>query len=150
MKKLFDTEDAWSNLILRVFLGVIMFPHGAQKLLGWFGGGGYAGTMGYFTEKLGIAAVLAFLVIMVEFFGSLGLIVGFLSRIAALGILVDMIGAIWLVHWPNGFFMNWFGKKAGEGFEFHLLVIAISAAILFSGAGKWSLDRKIAGSPTED
>lgn len=145
MKKLFYTKDTWSNLILRVFLGVVMFPHGAQKLLSWFGGGGYAGTMSFFTEKMHISAVLAFLVIMVEFFGSLGLIVGFLSRIAAFGVLCNMIGAIWLVHWPHGFFMNWSGKKAGEGFEFHLLVIAISLAILFSGAGKWSFDRKIAG-----
>ena len=145
MKQLFYTKDAWSNLILRVFLGVVIFPHGVQKLLGWFGGGGYTNTMGFFTEKMHISAVLAFLVIMVEFFGSLGLIVGFLSRIAAFGILCNMIGAIWLVHWPNGFFMNWYGKKAGEGFEFHLLVIAISLAILFAGAGKWSFDRKIAG-----
>ncbi len=144
MKKyFFYTEDAWTNLILRLFLGVVMFPHGAQKLLGWFGGFGYSGTMGFFTDKLHIPAILAFIVIMVEFFGSLGLIVGFLTRIAAFGVLCNMIGAIAIVHWPYGFFMNWSGKQAGQGFEFHLLAIAISLALIIAGAGKWSIDRSL-------
>lgn len=144
MKKyFFYTDDVWSNLILRIFLGVVMFPHGAQKLLGWFGGNGFSGTMGYFTGKMHIPVILAFIIIMVEFFGSLGLIVGFFTRIAAFGVLCNMIGAIAIVHWQYGFFMNWSGKQAGQGFEFHLLAIAISLALIIAGAGKWSIDRSL-------
>ncbi len=140
MKALFQTNDAASLLILRLTLGAVMFPHGAQKLLGWFGGYGFGGTMSLFTDKMGIPAVLAFLVILAESFGSLGLIVGFLTRIAAFGIAWVMVGAIFLVHVRHGFFMNWFGQQAGEGFEYHLLVIGISLALLLSGGGKWSVD----------
>jgi putative oxidoreductase len=144
MRTLFQTDEAWSSLILRVMLGVVMFPHGAQKLLGWYGGFGFAGTMGYFTEQMHIPAVLAFLVIMGESFGALGLIVGFLTRVSTFGTLCIMLGAIAMVHWPNGFFMNWFGKQAGEGFEYHLLVIGMSIALLIAGGGKWSVDGAIA------
>jgi len=144
MKALFQTGDSWSELILRVTLGVVMFPHGAQKLFGWFGGFGFAGTMGFFTEKMGIPAVLAFLVIITESLGSLGLIVGFLTRLTAFGIFCIMVVAIAMVHWPHGFFMNWSGKQAGEGFEYHLLVIGIAVVLMLYGAGKWSVDRQIA------
>src|SRR5947208_9889285 len=144
MRTLFQTDEAWFSLILRVMLGVVMFPHGAQKLLGWFGGFGFAGTMGFFTEQMHIPAVIAFLVIMGESFGALGLIVGFLTRFSAFGMLCIMLGAITLVHWPNGFFMNWAGKQAGEGFEYHLLVIGMSLALLLAGAGKRSVDGAIA------
>lgn len=144
MKRLFSTDDAWSSLILRVMLGIVMFPHGAQKLLGWYGGFGFSGTMGFFTGQMHIPAFLAFLVIIGESFGSIGLIIGFLSRVAAFGIACIMVGAILLVHWPNGFFMNWFGKQAGEGFEFHLVVLAMSIAILIAGSGRWSVDGEIA------
>ncbi len=144
MKALFQTDEAWSSLVLRVVLGVVMLPHGAQKLLGWFGGFGFAGTMGFFTEQMHIPAALAFLVIIAESFGSLGLIVGFLTRIAAFGISCIMVVAIAMVHWPHGFFMNWFGKQAGEGFEYHLLVLGIAVVLMVAGAGKWSIDRVIA------
>jgi putative oxidoreductase len=144
MRTLFQTDEAWSSLILRVMLGVVMFPHGAQKLLGWYGGFGFGGTMGFFTEQMHIPAVLAFLVIVGESFGALGLIVGFLTRVSAFGMLCIMLGAITLVHWPNGFFMNWSGKQAGEGFEYHLLVIGMSIALLIAGGGKWSVDGAIA------
>ncbi|MBI5379007.1 MAG: DoxX family protein [Nitrospirae bacterium] len=143
MKILFKTDDAWSGLILRVMVGVVMFPHGAQKLLGWFGGFGFSGTMGFFTEKLGLPALVAFLVIIGESLGSMALIAGFLTRFVALSFMIIMIGAIGLVHWPYGFFMNWFGQQAGEGFEYHLLVIAIAAALMIAGSGKWSVDRLI-------
>ncbi|MBI4402092.1 MAG: DoxX family protein [Nitrospirae bacterium] len=143
MKSLFQTDEAWTGLILRVMLGVVMFPHGAQKLLGWFGGFGFSGTMGFFTDQMHIPAVLAFLVVITESFGSLGLIIGLLSRVAAFGIACIMVVAIWLVHWPHGFFMNWFGKQAGEGFEYHLLVLAVCAALLLTGGGKWSVDGAI-------
>jgi len=144
MKTLFQTDESWSSLILRVTLGVVMFPHGAQKLLGWFGGFGFAGTMGFFTDKMHLPAVIAFLVIIGESFGSLGLILGFLSRLTAASYVLIMLGAIYMVHWPNGFFMNWSGKQAGEGFEYHLLVIGMSLALLIAGGGKWSVDGAIA------
>lgn len=143
-KTLFQTDDAWSSLILRVALGAVMFPHGAQKLFGWFGGFGFSGTMGFFTEKMNIPAPLAFLVILAESLGALALIAGFLGRVMAFLIGCVMIGAIWLVHLPNGFFMNWFGAQAGEGFEYHLLVLGISVALMIAGSGKWSVDRVIA------
>jgi putative oxidoreductase len=144
MRKLFATHDSWSLLILRVTLGVVMFPHGAQKLLGWYGGYGFSGTMDMFTNKMGIPAALAFLVIMTEFFGSLGLILGFLTRVAAFGVFCIMVVAVAMVHWPNGFFMNWSGKQAGEGFEYHLLAIGIALVLMIYGAGKGSVDQGVA------
>ena len=144
MKTLFQTDEAWSSLILRVMLGLVMFPHGAQKLMGWYGGFGFAGTMGFFTEQMHVPAAIAFLVIMGESFGALGLIAGFLTRFSAFGVFCIMSGAIFMVHLPNGFFMNWFGKQAGEGFEYHLLVIGMSIALMIAGGGRWSVDGAIA------
>jgi len=144
MRKLFETDEAWSGLILRIMLGVVMFPHGAQKLLGWYGGFGFAGTLGFFTEQMHLPWLVALLVIIGESFGSLGLLIGLLTRFTAASMALIMVGAIGLVHWPNGFFMNWSGKQAGEGFEYHLLVIAICAALVITGAGKWSVDSVIA------
>ena len=149
MKKIFQTANSWSILIIRVMLGIVMFPHGAQKLFGLFGGYGFSGSLGFFTDKMHIPAFFAFLAIMAEGLGSIGLIIGFLTRVAAFGILCNMIVAIWMVHWPHGFFMNWFGNQKGEGFEYHLMAIAICLALLISGGGKWSVDRAIAGSPEE-
>ncbi len=131
-------------MILRVLLGVVFLPHGMQKLLGWFGGYGFDGTMGFFTGTLGIPAVLAFLAIIAEGLGSLGLLTGFLTRISAFGIGVNMVVAIILLHLQHGFYMNWSGKQAGEGYEFHLLVIAMSIALIIKGGGKWSVDRIVA------
>jgi len=144
MKAFFQTDDSWAGLILRVTLGLVIFPHGAQKLLGWYGGFGFDGTLGFFTEKMGLPWIIAFLIIMGESFGSLGLLVGFLTRFSAASIGVIMLGAITLVHWPNGFFMNWFGKQAGEGFEYHLLVLGIAIALTVIGAGRWSVDQQVA------
>ena len=144
-KKLLQTDTDTTSLILRLFLGVVIFPHGAQKLLGWFGGHGFSGTMGFFTGTLGIPAVLAFLVIVAEFFGALGLITGFLTRVGALGIGAVMAVAT-TMHASNGFFMNWSGNQAGEGFEYHLLALALSAAVLIRGAGRWSVDGLLSNS----
>jgi putative oxidoreductase len=127
--------------VLRLVLGVIFFAHGAQKMLGWFGGSGFSATMGAFTQQMGIPAPLAFLAIAAEFFGGLGLIVGLLGRIAALGILCNMVVAIGIVHWRFGLFMNWFGSQPGEGFEYHLLAIGLALAIVMKGAGALSFDR---------
>lgn len=144
MKRLLETDEAWTGLILRVMLGVVMFPHGAQKLLGWYGGFGFTGTLGFFTEQMHLPWLVALLVIIGESFGSLGLLIGLLTRFTAASMALIMVGAIGLVHWPHGFFMNWSGKQAGEGFEYHLLVIAIGAALLITGGGKWSVDSVIA------
>ena len=142
LKRLMGTSNDVTLTILRMVLGVVFFAHGAQKMLGWFGGYGFHATIGSF-EHMGMAAPVAFLVICTEFFGGLGLIVGLLTRIAALGIGGEMIGAIFMVHLQNGFFMNWMGTQKGEGFEYHLLAIAIAAVLLLRGAGAYSVDRAI-------
>ena len=121
-----------------------MFPHGAQKALGWFGGNGFSGTMGFFTSQMHIPALFAFLAIAAEFAGSIALVTGFLSRIAAFGIAVVMAVAIVTVHFANGFFMNWYGNQKGEGFEYHLLAIGLALMVIISGPGKFSIDRLIA------
>ncbi|MGI9064028.1 MAG: DoxX family protein [Pseudonocardiaceae bacterium] len=138
----FTTSDDYAALVMRVFLGVVIFPHGAQKLLGWFGGLGFGGTMDYFAG-LGVPAAVAFLVIVTEFFGSLALIVGLVSRVAAFGIGCIMIGASLIVHLPYGFFMDWFGQLSGEGFEYHILVVGLAAAVVIKGSGARSLDHRI-------
>jgi len=136
---LVQTDGTLVPLILRLALAVVIFPHGAQKLLGWFGGYGFKGTMGYFTGS-GFPASLAFLAIIAEFFGSLGVVLGLLTRVAAFGIGCVMAVAIFKVHTPNGFFMNWYGNQKGEGYEFHLLALGLALALIIGGAGLWSLD----------
>jgi len=117
-----------------------MFPHGAQKVLGTSGGMGFTNTMHLFTSTLHIPVVFAFLAILAEFAGSVGLVLGFLSRLCALGITVNMVVAILKVHAAYGFFMNWTGKQAGEGYEYHILAIGLGLVVLLQGGGKWSLD----------
>jgi len=145
MKTFFQTNEEWSYLILRVMLGIVIFPHGAQKLLGWFGGHGFDGTMEFFTGKLGVPMVIAFMIIIGESLGSLGLIAGFMTRLCAVGVLCIMSGAIVMAHWSNGFFMNWFGNQEGEGFEYHLLAIGICLPLILYGGGKLSVDGCISG-----
>lgn len=144
MRQLFQTDDAWTGLVLRLTLGLVMFPHGVQKLLGWYGGFGFDGTMGFFTQQMGMPWLVAFLVIVGESFGSVALLVGFLTRFTAASFGIIMLGAITMVHLPHGFFMNWSGKQQGEGYEYHLLVIGMTLALLITGAGRWSVDRMIA------
>src|SRR6202140_265098 len=142
MKKLMSSGNDVAFALLRVVLGVVFLAHGSQKMLGLFGGYGFHATMEFFTH-MGMPAAVAFLIICTEFFGGLGLIFGLLTRIAALGISGLMIGAIFMVHLPNGFFMNWMGTQKGEGFEYHLLALAMAAALLLRGAGAFSLDRTL-------
>ena|SRR6185436_19089489 len=142
---LLQTDDDAVSLILRLALGLVMLPHGAQKVLGVFGGTGFQGTMAFFTGPLGIPAPLAALAIAAETLGSLGLIFGFVTRVAALGIGSVMVVAAVMVHRPNGFFMNWMGNQKGEGFEYHILALAIAIAVLIKGGGKWSIDRALSG-----
>ncbi len=140
-QKIVNTKADCTVTMLRLVLGIVFFAHGAQKLLGWFGGYGFSGTMDFFTHQMGIPAPLALLAMAAEFFGGLGLIFGFLGRIAASGIMVNMIVAIAMVHRHNGLFMNWTGTQKGEGFEYHLLAIAIALTILIKGAGALSVGR---------
>jgi putative oxidoreductase len=145
LKKFFATDKNFSTTILRVMLGVVMFPHGAQKLLGWFGGRGYEATVrGFTTGNLHLPELLAVLIVLTESVGALGLVAGFFTRLAALAITVDMACAAILVHSKIGFFMNWSGTAKGEGFEYHLLMIAMGLAVLIKGGGLWSLDGVIA------
>jgi putative oxidoreductase len=142
MHWLVETNGGVVPLILRLTLAVVMFPHGAQKTFGWFGGQGFRGTMAFFT-KSGFPPALAFVAVMAEFLGPLGLAVGLLTRVAALGIAAVMLVAI-MVHKQHGFFMNWFATQPGEGVEYHLLALGLALALIVSGAGAWSIDALIA------
>jgi putative oxidoreductase len=141
---IFRTSDDIGAFIARITLGIVILPHGMQKLLGLFGGAGFSGTVEFFVSS-GIPAFIAILIVIGESFGALGLIVGFLSRLAALGITIIMLGAVVTVHLQNGFFMNWAGTQAGEGFEFHLLAVGLGLIVLIKGGGIWSVDRAISG-----
>lgn len=143
LKKFFHTDNSTTHLILRVILGGVIFFHGGQKLMGWFGGYGFDGTMGFFTGKLGLPALIAFLIIIGESFGALGLITGFLTRLSAAGVAIIMLGAIAMVHWNNGVFMNWASNQAGEGFEYHLLALGLAIPLILYGGGKFSVDQFI-------
>lgn len=143
MQRLIATGNDFTLALARLVLGIVYFLHGSQKVLGWFGGYGFHATMMFFTHNMHIPALFAMLAIAAEFLGGLGLIVGFLSRIAAFGIAVDMLVAILTVHLPNGIFMNWAGTQKGEGFEFHLLAIVLCIVIMVKGAGAISVDRAL-------
>ena len=142
-RKLISTSDDYTITVARLVLGLVFFAHGAQKMLGWFGGYGFAGTMNFFTQMMHIPAPFAFLAICAEFFGGLGLLVGFLSRVAAFGISVNMLVAIFTVHIHNGFFANWSGQQKGEGIEYHLLALALLFLIMVKGGGALSVDRAL-------
>ena len=145
-RKLIGTTDDLTLTILRLVLGVVFFAHGAQKALGWFGGYGFSGTMGFFTQQMHVPAPFAFLAICAEFLGSIGLILGLLGRVAAFGIACNMVVAICMIHRHFGLFANWSGTQKGEGFEYHLLVIAITLVIMIKGSGAVSVDRALSKS----
>ena len=143
-KNILRTTDDRAIFLLRLTLGVVFFAHGAQKMLGWFGGYGFHGTMGFFTGAMHIPAVFAFLAIAAEFFGALGLITGLLGRVAAFGIFSVMAVAVLMVHSKVGFFMNWYGATPpAEGYEYHLLAMAMALAVMIKGSGAFSLDRML-------
>jgi putative oxidoreductase len=143
---LFKTDNDVSTLLLRLVLGAVFFPHGAQMVLGWFGGYGFSGTMGFFTGTLHIPAPFAFLAIAAQFAGAIALILGLFTRLAALGIAANMLVAVAMVHAQYGWFMNWFGNQKGEGFEYHLLAIGIAIVLIIRGGGKWAADTAIENS----
>lgn len=142
MKKILltDTNNALA-LISRLALGIVVFPHGAQKMLGWFGGGGFQGTMNFMTQGANLPAIIALLVILIEFFGSLFLIFGFLTRVAAFGVIANFIGVVTTAHSGAGFFMNW-GQQANtaEGLEYFILLFGLAIISLIAGGGKFSSD----------
>ncbi len=143
LNRLMATRNDAAFTVLRVLLAVVFFPHGAQKLLGWFGGGGVSGTIAFFQQTWGIPVYLTVLVIIAEFVGAFGLVAGVLTRVWAAGIAIEMICAVYLNHLGNGFFMNWGGNQKGEGFEFHILAVAMAVALVIGGGGAWSVDRAL-------
>jgi putative oxidoreductase len=143
LQKLFATDDAIAPLVLRLTLGGMILPHGMQKLFGAFGGHGFSGTMGYF-QSLGIPFLFGVAAILTEFFGGLALVAGAATRVAAALVGITLLVAAATVHLGNGFFMNWSGKAAGEGFEFHILAVGIALALVLTGGGRYSVDRRLA------
>ena len=135
-----STDSSKTRLLQRVVLAGVLLPHGLQKTFGWFGGGGFDGTIAWFQTALGVPSPITALVIASESIGALALALGLFSRLTALGVTLTMLGAIALVHAPHGFFMNWFGENAGEGYEFHLLALALSIPLIIRGGGAASLD----------
>ena len=147
MQLIFRTNNDWTGVIIRLTTGLILFPHGAQKMLGLFGGPGFSGEMDFLTGTVNLPWLIALLVIVIEFIGSLSLIVGFASRIWAVLTIILMVGIIVTAHLDNGFFMNWFGNQKGEGYEYHLLVIGLCLASLCNGSGRLSIDAAFRKAP---
>lgn len=144
IKKFLSTDQqSWSLLVVRLALGAVLLPHGMQKALGLFGGYGFAGTVGFF-QSMGMPFLIGTLVILAEFIGSIGVIVGLGTRFMAASILLTMTGAMVLGgHLQNGFFMNWFGAQKGEGVEYFVLMIGLALATIIGGSGKFSIDNLI-------
>jgi putative oxidoreductase len=138
--KFFQTSNSWSPTVIRILLGSVLLAHGCQKALGWFGGYGFEGTMGFFTGTVGLPWLVAFLVILIEFIGSISVILGFATRLWSIAMLFLFLGIIFTSHIQNGFFMNWFGNQKGEGIEFFLLAIGMTVSLIISGAGRYSVD----------
>src|SRR4051794_15703793 len=149
-RKLIATRNDYAVFFVRVALALVMFPHGAQKLFGWFGGYGPAGTVGYFKSGLGVPPAMTWLVILAESLGAVALLLGFAGRFMSFGIAATMVGAVLMVHGHNGFFMNWGGKAPGEGFEYHLLAIAMAVAVMIRGSGALSVDLALQRATSKD
>ena len=142
-RKLISTPNDYAIFVVRLALGAVMLPHGLQKVFGLFGGHGFANTVNFFNQSLGIPRPLAVLVILAESFGAVALALGLVGRFMAFGIAAVMVGAVAMAHGANGFFMNWSGTAAGEGYEYHLLAIAMALAVMIRGSGALSVDRAL-------
>lgn len=140
--RIFYTSESLAPLVIRIMLGIVVFPHGAQKLLGWFGGYGFSGTMGFFTDTMGLPWLIGFLVILLESIGTIALITGLATRIMAVFYLLLALGIVFTSHIQHGFFMNWFGNQQGEGYEYFILWIGMAISLIITGAGNYSIDRK--------
>ena len=137
---LFFTREHITGLVLRVTLAIVLLPHGSQLLLGWFGGYGFSASMNYFTQVEGLPWFIAFAVILLQSFGTLLILLGYMGRFFSLSIIILFIGMIVTSHWQHGFFMNWMGSQNGEGFEFHILIIGMALALMLNGSGTFSID----------
>ncbi len=126
--------------VLRLALGIVFFAHGAQKVMGWFGGYGLAGTAGAFKNYMKIPAPLTYAASFTEFLGSIFIIAGFITRLSALGLLINMIVAIFKVHVKSGFFLSSGEPNKGNGYEFNLALATMSIVLILTGAGQYSLD----------
>lgn len=143
MEQFFSSQNNWAGLLLRITIAVVLFPHGAQKLLGWFGGYGFDGTMQYFTQTVKLPYIIGLLVILIEFFAPIALLIGVGSKILAAAVAILFFGIMVTSHLNFGFFMNWFGNQAGEGLEYFLLAIGACLALMFNGSGKFAIDNLI-------
>lgn len=141
LRKLITTDNSYNWLILRVILGIVMLAHGLQKAFGWFEGFGWSNSVNYFTHTVGLPTALAIFIILIETVGAVLLILGFAGRLNAILIGIVMVGAFFVAHLPNGFYMNWYGNHKGEGYEFDLLFWAIAAVLAINGSGRFSVDR---------
>src|SRR5688572_29976447 len=141
---LFQTPNDLTLTLARVILALVFLGHGTQKMFGWFDGPGFTRAIDIFEQSMGIPPALTVLAIVAEVFGGLGLLVGLLTRIAAIGVLGVMIVGPLSTGLYVRFFMNWQGRNPGEGIEYHLLAIALILIVLVQGAGALSLDRLLA------
>lgn len=146
---IFSTTKTFSPILLRVFLAIVLFPHGAQKLLGWFGGYGFEGTMNYFTQSQGLPWLVGFAVILIEFIGAISILLGFATRLWSIAIFFLTIG-IMVTNHSTYFFMNWFGSQPSEGMEYFLLMLGMSGSLVVSGAGSISIDTLLSKGQNED
>ena len=144
IKKVLESDsNSWGQLIARIALGIVLFAHGAQKMMGWFGGYGFSATLNALTTQMQLPLIIAFLVIVVEFFGAIFLLIGLASRAWALAIIFLFVGIIFTAQIEHGFFMNWFGVQKGEGYEYSLLAIGLALITFVNGSGRWALDNTI-------
>jgi putative oxidoreductase len=142
MKVNFQPNTSIPAFIARLFISIVLFPHGAQKMFGWWNGPGWSGTMQFFKDIVGLPFVIGILVIVTEFFGPLFLLAGVATRFWATAILIVMIGVVVTVQ-NQYFFMNWFNNQDGEGMEFFLLMIGLCIIVIYTGGGVASLDNKL-------
>jgi len=140
LRRLILTRNDWAPAIARLVLGLVILPHGLQKLFGMFGGPGWNGFIGFMTQGMHVPYPFAVLAILAESLGAVALILGFLGRVGAFGVAVNMLVATFLVHASNGFFMNWGGNQKGEGFEYHILAIGLALIVMLAGSGAASVD----------
>ena len=138
IQKLLQTDADYVCTFLRTIAGIIIFPYGMQKLLGWFDGVGIKGTLEQMTVRK-ITQFIGWLIIIGQSLGSIALIFGFLGRIAAGGLFIIFVGAL-IVHLPDGWSMNWFGTKKGEGIEYHVLLLSLLLIVIVRGSGAMSID----------
>jgi putative oxidoreductase len=143
------TNHSSATAILRLMLGLVFFAHGVQKMVGWFGGYTFSGMIGFPTGALHGLTTIAVIAIVAEFCGGLGLIVGFLTRVVATSVAVNVVVAIVMVDSNDGLFLNWSGAQNGAGFEFHLLALAIALFLMMQGAGAASVDHVLFPSASE-